>query len=114
MVSAWPRGDHDEEVEEEDEEEEEEERPEKAEVRLVTTRRVAAGDSLEVRENYTNAERLYKYGFVERDRRKERSPFTFEVWCSKLSTQACHTCICRSVLENENEATTSHVIFEVF
>lgn len=82
MVSAWPSSgqDHDAGDDEEDEEEEEdEERPEKAEIRLVTTRRVAAGDSLEIRENYTNAERLCKYGFVERGRRKECSPFTFEV-----------------------------------
>ena len=53
-------------------------RAERAEIRLVTTRPVAAGDRLEVRENNTNAEKLCKYGFVDVGRRSELCAFTFE------------------------------------
>lgn len=55
------------------------EKVERPEIRLVTTRPVAAGESLEILENSPNAERLCKYGFVDVERRSELCSFTFEV-----------------------------------
>lgn len=55
------------------------EMPDHSEVRMVATRPIAAGESLEMQENSTNAERLCKYGFVDINRRHERNPFRFEV-----------------------------------
>lgn len=71
MLSAWPSNG--------EEEDGGDGSPERPEVRLVTTRPVAAGESLEIRENYGNADLLCKYGFVDLDRRSERNAFTFEV-----------------------------------
>lgn len=72
VVSAWPSDG--------EEAEEGEERPDRPEVRLVTTRPVAAGESLEIREHYSNAEWLCKYGFVDSKKQNERNTFTFEVY----------------------------------
>lgn len=71
VVSAWPCDG--------EEGEEGEERPDRPEIRLVTTRPVAAGTSLEIREHYSNAERLCKYGFVDLKKQNECNTFTFEV-----------------------------------
>lgn len=62
-----------------DEEEWEFERPEEPEIWLVATRPVAAGDSLEIKEKYSNEQRLCKYGFVDINRRKECNNMRFEV-----------------------------------
>ncbi|CAM9263707.1 unnamed protein product [Ectocarpus sp. 4 AP-2014] len=84
VVSAWPsyRGDGGDGREgvlvEFDEEEWEYERPEEPEVWLVATRPVAAGDSLEVKEDYGNERWLCNYGFVDINRRRERNHFRFE------------------------------------
>lgn len=71
VVSAWPSDG--------DEAEEGEERPDRPEIRLVTTQAVAKGQSLEIREHYSNAEWLCKYGFVDFKKRNECNMFTFEV-----------------------------------
>lgn len=71
VVSAWPSDGED--------VEEGQERPDRPEIRLVTTRPVAAGKSLEIREHYSNAERLCKYGFVDFKKQNECNTFTFEV-----------------------------------
>lgn len=71
VVSAWPSDG--------EEAEEGDERPDRPEVRLVTTRPVPAGESLEIREPYSNAERLCKYGFVDLKKKNECNTFTFEV-----------------------------------
>ncbi|CAN0159185.1 unnamed protein product, partial [Ectocarpus fasciculatus] len=83
VVSAWPSdrgdvGDGRGVLVEFDEEEWEYERPEEPEVWMVATRPVAAGDSLEVKDNYSNEQRLIKYGFVDINRRRERNNFRFE------------------------------------
>lgn len=78
VVSAWPSDG--------EEVEEGEERPDRPEVRLVTTQAVAKGQSLEIREHYSNAERLCKYGFVDLKKKNERNTFTFEVRCFRRSS----------------------------
>ena len=62
-----------------DEEEWEYERPTEPEVWLIATRPVAAGDSLELKEDYSNEQRLCKYGYVDINRRKECNNMRFEV-----------------------------------
>lgn len=62
-----------------DEEEWEYERPKEPEVWLIATRAVAVGDSLELKEDYSNEQRLCKYGFVDINRRKECNNMRFEV-----------------------------------
>lgn len=95
VVSAWPRnrgdgGDRREGVLVEfDEEEWEYERPEEPEVWLVATRPVAAGDSLEVKEDYSNERRLCNYGFVDINRRRERNHFRFEVRTCVFAYERC-------------------------
>ncbi|CAM9300154.1 unnamed protein product, partial [Hapterophycus canaliculatus] len=86
VVAAWPiaQGDGDEEdreggvLVEFDEEEWEYERPEEPEVWLVATRPVAAGGWLEIKENYSNEQRLCKFGFVDITRRTECNNMRFE------------------------------------
>lgn len=65
-----------------DEEEWEYERPKEPEVWLIATRPVAEGDSLELKEDYSNEQRLCKYGFVDINRRRECNNMRFEVCVS--------------------------------